>query len=76
VWLYGGSPAAPGRLPDSTSSLTELRRKIPMDRNSRDESDLRWSSIKLFGDLESITKLAVNCKLDSKPQVDSKVSHG
>jgi hypothetical protein len=69
------SPAAPGRLPDSTSSLTELRRKMPMDRNSRDESDLRWHLMKVFGDLESITKLAVYCKLDSKPQVDSKVIH-
>ena len=38
--ILAGFFSPSGRPPDSTSSLTELRRKMPMDRNRSDERDL------------------------------------
>ena len=42
VCCHLASPA--GRLPVCTSSLTELRRKMPMERKSREERDLSYTA--------------------------------
>ena len=42
VCCHLASPA--GRLPVCTNSLTELRRKMPMERKSREERDLSYTA--------------------------------